>query len=117
MLPTARVIESAQSPTYSVESSKGIRSVAAELGSRAAVRGGTRQKKCLHRVRQQRHLSLREACSSLEVGTNSLEPQGQSSRMGQSPTGYNAPTLVSDQVFIKKSRKLGKNNSKNSPVS
>ena len=86
MLPIAKAIESAPLPAYPVELSKRMQSVAAKIDSCAAVIGNP-QKKCPCRVRRQGHLSFREACSSLEVGTNSLEPQGHSSRMGQSPNG------------------------------
>jgi hypothetical protein len=36
--------------------------------------------------------------------------------MGQSPIAINAPTGVSDQVFLKKGWKLGKNDRKQHPV-
>ena len=36
--------------------------------------------------------------------------------MGQSPIALNAPTGVSDQVFLKKGWKLGKNDLKQHPV-
>ena len=111
MLPTAKAIESAPLLAYPVELPKRMRSVAAKIDSGATALGKP-QKKCPYLVRRQGHLSFREACSSLEVGTNSLEPQGHSSRMGQSPGGLNAPTCVPDQVFLKKSRKLGKNHAK-----